>query len=173
MATIVAGSGQNLINTIADFFDGGPSNTWVFNYPHNVAKRFQNDRGTKFLWDLYYKDLESYCQFEPGGKKTQKIDFQFTASFDDFKSDAFSVLGYWREGAPYGDFGTQSFGSYRATGEVTIDCCKREKSIKLELFNRWSTASLTRNPITRKSMMSGNVWNPVDVYVKYDLHDEF
>ena len=57
LATIVAGSGQNLINTIADFFDGGPSNTWIFNYPHTVAKRFQKDRGTKFIWDLYNHDL--------------------------------------------------------------------------------------------------------------------
>ena len=78
-------------------------------------------------------------------KKTQKIDFQFTANFEDFKSDAGSVLGFWREGAPYGDFGTQSFGSYHASGEITIDCCKKGKSIKLELFNRWSTPSLTRN----------------------------
>ena len=173
LATIQAPSNANISTTISDFFTGGPSNTWIFDYPHTVAKRFQFHKGVKFVWDLYYYDLEKYCEVEPTGSKVWKGKFSYTARLPDFKHDAATFLGYYGEGAIHGDYGTNSFGSFRVTYEVSIDCCNKEKSIKMSIFNRWSITSLFRNPFNRKPTITKDLLNPVDVFVNYDLENKF
>ena len=173
LSTIKASSGQNISTTIVDFFDGGPSNTWIFEYPHSVAKRFQSHKGVKFLWDLYSKDIELYCDVEPTGSKDWEGKFSYTAQLPDFKNDAATFLGFYGEGFNHNDYGTNAFGSFRVDYKVSIDCCKKKKSIKMSIFNRWSITSLFRNPFNRKPTFTKDLLNPVDVFVNYDLEDEF
>jgi hypothetical protein len=172
LATIVASPDQNLTTTLSDFFDGGPSDTWVFNYPHQVALRFQKDPHIAFIWSAYAA-LPLYCTGIPNGALIQKIDYQYTATLDDFGNDVITVLGFWGEGMPYGDFGINSFGSFHASGYMVVSCCQRIKRLKLHLTNTWSMDSLLRDPITRNPILHSQLLNPVDVDVDYDLDEKF
>jgi hypothetical protein len=172
LATIVASSDQNLKSTISDFFDGGSSDTWIFNYPHQVAQRFQKDPHIDFIWSTYAA-LASYCNGNPRGALIQKIDYQYTATVEDFQNDIITVLGFYSEGMNYRDFGMNSFGSFHASGFMVANCCKRVKMLKLRLTNTWSMNSLLRNPITRNPILHSHLLEPVDVEIDYDLRDKF
>jgi RHS repeat-associated protein len=171
-ATIEASAATDLKATLLDFALNKGS-TFIFRYPHEVAKRFQSHHGVKWIWDLYKNDLESYCKSSPGGYKVQRINFAFTAPVSDFFADIQTGFGALSEGKPYNDYGTRIFGSFRATGMAIIDCRKCEKKIELTLFNRWSIQSLTRNPVTRRPLVNGNIVKPTDVYINYDIKELF
>ena len=170
--TIVASPDQDLTTTLSDFFDGGPGDTWIFNYPHQVALRFQKDPHIDFIWNAYAA-LPLYCEGIPNGALIQKIDYQYTATFDDFPDDVVNGLGFYGEGMRYGDFGINSFGSFHASGYMVVSCCQRIKRLKLHLTNTWSMDSLLRNPITRNPIIHSQMLQPVNVEVDYDLDKNF
>jgi hypothetical protein len=169
MATIYAAPDQNIASSIQDFFSGG-GNTWLFEYPHPVALRFESHYAVAGVFDAY-RDAKTYCESGQGGTHTEMIDYQFTAPLQDFESDVPSFLGFWTEGFKNHDFGVSSFGSFHVSGELEIDCCKHQKSLHLAIFNRWSISSLTRNPVTGVPFASSPILRPVDEYVIYNLTD--
>jgi hypothetical protein len=53
---------------------------------------------------------------------------------------------------------------------MIFDKIKNSKSLDIEIFNRWSVGSLTRNPFTRKPMLNGGL-NNVDIFVQIQMKE--
>ena len=84
---------DNMLSTIMDFLNGGESNTWIFTYPHNLAKRLLSHPGVSIVWNLYEKDLELFCDAFPQKSRRWKDSFPYTASINDFWRDVAYLLG--------------------------------------------------------------------------------
>ena len=68
-------------------------------------------------------------------------------------------------GYPYLDFKITTVGGFRFTYEVNVDCKRKCAKIKGRLLNRWSRASISRNPITSDPILSGGGEASVTMYV--------
>jgi RHS repeat-associated protein len=169
-AVIEASSGQNLSSVISDFFDPNTANTWVFRYPHSVAKRFQEHSGVKFMWDLFFDDIQKYCA-HPSSQvtKTWEGHFAYTAQLGQFVTDAFDFLGYYGEGVGHQDFGTNAIGSFRVDYLFTVDCKKCRKAAAVSESDRLTIQSLFRNPFTRRPTVRGNALPPTPIYILYNI----
>lgn len=170
---IVAGPHQGLNLSIADFFDGGPSNTWYFGKDHDVSLRFWTSHfALQWVREHYERDIEGYCHAFPEGERDWVAEgLQHTATFAEFIDDLKSLWGFHRDGKGL-DFGVQVVGSFTYSVYMGISCPKCEKWVQLFVLNTWSIASLTRIPGMRSSVTSSPVLNPVDIVVRYYRRDK-
>ncbi len=176
MATIFATINDNMLSTIMDFLNGGESNTWIFTYPHNLAKRLLSHPGVSIVWNLYEKDLELFCDAFPQKSRRWKGRFSYTANFNDFQRDVVYLLGgegVWADGFKDGDISVNMFGSLNISYNIFVDCCKKKKSLSLRVVDNWTIESLTRNPKTREPIIDTDFLEPIQIIVSYTFEDKF
>jgi len=158
------------MSSILDFFGGGKKGDWFYLPGHDVSKRFSEHEALKPYIEAY----------EAGGKwaanrnediLVQNFRRQHTTYAKDFAKDVVTLLGVLGEGRGKGDYGTNSYGSFSLRGQIKFDKKMNVKSFSAEIYNKWSIGSLTRNPFTRKPLLSQGM-NSVDMYVQISMSEK-
>ena len=164
----IAQDGENISSSILDFLTGGKANDWFYQQDHEVSKRLLRHEALKAYIEAY-ESSESWSKNDNEEFLIQDFGRQHTTYSNDFVKDVTNILGAWGEGKPYHDYGTNALGSFSIRGRLTFDKDTNSKSLSIEVFNRWSMSSLTRNPLTRQPMFNGGLKN-VNMYIQINLN---
>jgi hypothetical protein len=159
----IAGRSHNLTTTLSDFLDGGGESSWIFNPGHEVSARML---GHPFIENIYNAYSSGGMWLHTGESYAEwNFDLQYTTFFTDFTNDVGDVLGFWGEGMRHRDFGTNLLGSFNVRGQIIFDRVNNMRSINLDIYNRFTGASMLRNPITR-APGPGLGLSPVHTYIR-------
>jgi RHS repeat-associated protein len=166
---IQATSDMNLRTVVDDFLNGGPANTYYFWPPHPLAERIKHHPSMDFLWEWYNRGAKTLCISRPTAKMSQTVTFNYTAPGFEYINDYLDWWGQMGEGASYGDYGLNVLGSFRITARTEINCCKSWRSLWVQVYNRFSEASLFRKPWNREESFNLTFGlSPVDAYITFE-----
>jgi hypothetical protein len=165
---------MNLRTVVDDFFNGGGPNVYYFWPPHPLTERIQSHSSLAFLLDWYNNGAKTFCIGNPTGKLSQQVTFYYTAPGSQYIDDYLDWWGQQGEGLPYRDYGLNVMGSFRVTAKTEIDCCKRWRSLWVQVYNRFSEASLFRKPWNRDESFDATLGlSPVDLYITFEKSGRF
>lgn len=170
--TYVAIPLENIDSSIVSFLAGDKRNNWIYPVGHQVSQRFLEHPALK----IYREAYDAGDSWAIGSKTElleQRFRYQYTTYSKEYAYDVVTNLGAWTEGAPYRDHGINSFGSMTVNGRIVFDKANNQKLMQIEIFNRWSAGSLTRNPFTREPIFDDiKILQPVDVRVQIEVKDK-
>jgi hypothetical protein len=158
------GNTDNIGTSLINFLVGaGPEIDFIYGPDTTVSRRFWEH--SDFLApsrDWFNKGAKMFCKCN-NSKPDQSTYWtglqrvQFTAPPIDFIRDLLVQLGWnlVNEGFPYSDWPIQQFGSFTMDYQGSIDCASNSVGFHAVIFNAWSIASATRNPLTRQPLLSG------------------
>ena len=176
LEVITAPNSVNFGQTIFDFFDGGESNTYEFNYPHPLAARLLQNPMLQGFVNWYKNEGPLYCKGRKCSDPSSHVDegeVSFTASSSDFVNDILTEMGAYGEGFSFGDFGINALGSFTLKYRGEVDCSKHKISLHMTAMNDWSIQSLTRNPFTREPLLAYEALNRVHTNFNYWFERSF
>jgi RHS repeat-associated protein len=163
--------------TILDFFNGGPSVTYNFEYPDSVTKRFLSHSKVKPIW----KDFKETSRADFGKEKHYAI--THVASKLDFVVDMATSWGINIIGFPlipdfrnfrYLDVGVRAIGSFGGIATISIKSKGNRcvKELDMTLSDELSVESLTRNPFTRESLIKEDYLSRVYIKAHYLVEEK-
>ena len=173
----IAGSGENIDSSLIDFATGDGSSDWFYSPEHKVSKRFL-EHSALAAYRKAFDNGNKWADGNNGDHLIQNFKRQHTTYYKDFKVDVATILGAWSEGRGHHDHGTNAYGSFSIRGQTIFNKINNTKTMNIEIFNRWSIESLTRDPTTRKTTSLGKYINkyinikPVDMYVQISLTEK-
>jgi hypothetical protein len=166
----VAGEGENISSSIMSFLSGGKDGNWFYTPSHEVSKRMMEHSALSPYKEVY-ENGSNWLNASSEDKLIQNFRRQHTTYLKDFMVDVATIMGAWSEGWSYADFGTNSLGSFSVRGQMVFDRVSNMKSLNVEIYNRWSILSLTRNPFTREPMKTDGM-KSVDMYIQISMYDD-
>jgi len=165
---------MNLRTVVNDFISGGGPNTYYFWPPHSLTERIQSHEYIAFLLGWYNSGAITYCYSHPAGSLSQNFTYNYTAPGSQYFADYLDWWGQNGEGAPFGDYGLNVLGSFRVTVKANVDCCKRSRSLWVQVYNRFSEQSLFRKPWDRDKFFDISVGlKNVDAYITFEKSGDF
>jgi hypothetical protein len=124
-----------------------------------------------------FDKIEDYCEARGTGPSlyVQRGRVRYNAPFSDFITDIITQLGAYGEGMRYRDFGINVLGSFVVDYTLIVDCDKCTKEAAIYVWNQFTSDSLTRDPISKKSTpLKFLVYRKAtDIIIKYHFKDHF
>ncbi len=123
----------------------------------------------EWVFKHFYCDLDKYC-CNPiyGDQKSWVQTHNVTAGVGGFIGDIVTLFGLPWNG--FVEVSPKTIGSFTYKVDMSIDCAKKTKSLTITVYNTWSVASLTRNPVTGQPLANSGL-NPVDIIVEMKNED--
>lgn len=102
---------------------------------------------------------------------SRRYPIAYEARFDSFVTDIGELCGFGNTEVGMYDFGVNVLGSFLGNATISVRVSDCEKRLKMNIRNVFSVESLTRNPVTRKPIVTTPFLPPVSQYFIYDIKE--
>ena len=134
---------------------------YLYTYPDSATIRLANHPNVLPAW-------KHFSRVHCGKSHEEKGTINYTASWRQFFRDLWTLWGTYNiintlnvPNSNAQDWGYEILGSFRGYYTITLDCKRCVKTLKMQINNSFSMSSLTRNPFSKKPLLTKPILNPV------------